>query len=59
MLRQVHCSVVVRERVGEGGGGGLGFPFPCDYSRALTEGLGLGISPGFYEDDLHSLSWEN
>ena len=21
MLRQVHCSVVVRERVGEGGGG--------------------------------------
>ena len=39
MLRQVHCSVVVRERVGEEGVGvGLRFPFPCDYSRALTEG---------------------
>ena len=25
MLRQVHCSVVVRERVGEGGGVGVSF----------------------------------
>ena len=59
MLRQVHCSVVVRERVGEGGGGGWGFCLSCDYSRAVTEGWGLGISPGFYEDGLHLLLWEN